>query len=125
MRSGSGAAMSEPYTPTMGEIAEAWASRYDGEHAWAGGDERRQYEAEFDRWLAAHDREVSVRTLRDAGLSPRPFIGPTLPARIRGLYDADMRERSIRTVLNLAADLIAGYAAVIDRADRIESGADQ
>lgn len=39
------------YTPTTGDVEEAWCSRYDGEHSWASAEERRGYEAEFDRWL--------------------------------------------------------------------------
>ena len=39
------------YTPTTGQIENAWCSRYDGEHSWARGEELRGYEAEFDRWL--------------------------------------------------------------------------
>lgn len=34
------------------------------------------------------------------------YINPQLPDRVRGLYKADLRERSIQTVLNLAGDLI-------------------
>lgn len=39
------------YTPTTDKIEDAWCSRYDGEHSWASGEERRGYEAEFNRWL--------------------------------------------------------------------------
>lgn len=53
--------MSEQYTPTTEKVADAWASRYDGEHASASGEERRGYEAEFARWLAEHDRQVAER----------------------------------------------------------------
>jgi hypothetical protein len=49
------------YTPTTDEVADAWASRYDGEHTGATGSEYRDYEAEFDRWLATHDAEVEDR----------------------------------------------------------------
>ena len=39
------------YTPTTDDVEDAWCSRYDGEHAWASGEERRGYEAEFYRWM--------------------------------------------------------------------------
>lgn len=34
------------------------------------------------------------------------YINPKLPSVIRGLYRADLRERSIQIVLDLAADLV-------------------
>lgn len=34
-----------------------------------------EYLAEFDRWLAAHDREVAARALREAELAIPPFMG--------------------------------------------------
>lgn len=34
------------------------------------------------------------------------YINPALPSMIRGLYRADLRERSIQNVLDLAADLV-------------------
>lgn len=34
------------------------------------------------------------------------YINPHLPAQIRGLYRADLREKSIQTMLDLAGDLI-------------------
>lgn len=34
------------------------------------------------------------------------YISPQLPAQIRGLYRADLREKSIQTMLDLAGDLI-------------------
>lgn len=43
--------MTDDYTPTTDYVEEAWCPRYDGEHAWFKGDDRRGYEAEFDRWL--------------------------------------------------------------------------
>ena len=41
------------YTPTTEEMRE-WHVRADH----AGNKSRSEYEAEFDRWLEAHDREV-------------------------------------------------------------------
>ena len=51
------------YTPTTEQLREAWASRYDGEHAYADYEEKSGYWREFDRWLAEHDAEVVARTL--------------------------------------------------------------
>lgn len=34
------------------------------------------------------------------------YISPNLPAQIRGLYRADLREKSIQTMLDLAGDLV-------------------
>ena len=49
--------MSEDYTPSMDELRDAWASRYDGETVSAGLEESNGYYAEFDRAIAAHDAE--------------------------------------------------------------------
>lgn len=54
------------YTPNTEEIKEAWNRRYDGEHTSAPRAEREKYDAEFDRWLAEHDREVKAQA-RDEG----------------------------------------------------------
>ena len=48
------------YTPTTALMRE-WHARADH----AGNKSRAEYEAEFDRWLEAHDREVAVGALRD------------------------------------------------------------
>lgn len=50
------------YTPDTGEVRELWAafSEYGGivdRPASTGWDD---YRAEFDRWLAAHDKEVAA-----------------------------------------------------------------
>ena len=39
-------------------------------------------------------------------VSKSTYISPRLPAQIRGLYRADLREKSIQTMLDLAGDLI-------------------
>ena len=49
--------MSEDYTPSMDELRDAWASRYDGETVSAGLEESNGYYAEFDRAISAHDAE--------------------------------------------------------------------
>ena len=48
--------MMSDYTPTTEEMRE-WHVRHD----WCGSQSRAQYEAEFDRWLKAHDREVAAK----------------------------------------------------------------
>ena len=54
------------YTPTTGQIENAWCSRYDGEHSWARGEELRGYEAEFDRWLEQVKAEARDAAIADA-----------------------------------------------------------
>ena len=44
------------YTPSAAEVRTGYGYRYRPE-------DRRDAEREFDRWLAAHDREVSERAL--------------------------------------------------------------
>lgn len=53
--------MSNEYTPTTEEVRGDWAAY---QMPTGGGDVRAEFkaaEAEFDRWLAAHDREVFVK----------------------------------------------------------------
>ena len=55
--------MSEEYTPTTDMIRRA----YVYERVANGmGEPLPVAEAEYDRWLEAHDREVAEKTLRDA-----------------------------------------------------------
>ena len=61
------------YTPTTDDVEDAWCSRYDGEHAWASGEERRGYEAEFYRWLEQVKARARADALADAGLLARPL----------------------------------------------------
>ena len=51
------------YVPTTEEVR----SMYGGP----------RYEAEFDRWLAAHDAEVRAQALNEAVASLRAKFGPT------------------------------------------------
>lgn len=54
--------MAEDYTPTTETVREVYAVwRYD-----EGVLGERDAAAEFDAWLAAHDRQVAERVLRDA-----------------------------------------------------------
>ena len=55
--------MSE-YTPTTAEVRGAWSAWYEP------GDDRWMPER-FDRWLAAHDREVAAKALEDAARAAR------------------------------------------------------
>ena len=46
------------------------------------------------------------------------YINPALPSMIRGLYRADLRERSIQNMLDLAADLVQELIDTHDKADQ-------
>ena len=63
--------MSEDYTPSMDELRDAWASRYDGETVSAGIEESNGYYAEFDRAIAAHDAELREQIAQEI-LDERP-----------------------------------------------------
>ena len=55
--------MSE-YTPLTGQVRAAYANYY--RHKSAHAESVDALDAEFSRWLAAHDREVAAGALRDA-----------------------------------------------------------
>lgn len=63
--------MSEPYAPTTERVRDTWTNAMsegfasDEELADAEWDTERR-DAQFDRWLTAHDAEVRVRALWDA-----------------------------------------------------------
>ena len=60
------------YTPTTALMRE-WHVRADH----AGNKSRSEYEAEFDRWLEQHDREVAAKALidfADAHLDPDNWV---------------------------------------------------
>lgn len=87
--------MSDEYTPTTEEVRRGYVDTLDalgGAVLGAG---------QFDRWLAARDREVAAKALRDAAdrFMPHPALG------LARLADA-------------AADLLRAEA------DRIEKGTD-
>lgn len=48
--------------PPTGAIRQAWIDS----HPFRASTPVEEREAEFDRWLAAHDREVAAQALRDA-----------------------------------------------------------
>lgn len=54
----------EPYTPTLAELREAWLRSEDEERDYTTSDD--DLRAEFDRAIAAHDREVAARAKQDA-----------------------------------------------------------
>lgn len=67
--------MSE-YTPTVYDIKLAYC-----DSDWTGHDYAAQA-PEFDRWLAAHDREVSAKAWDEAvGFFEENFYGETTSAR--------------------------------------------
>jgi hypothetical protein len=56
--------MSDEYTPTTDEVQSYYnIGRNEFESEWET--------AEFDRWLAVHDREVAARALEDAANEKR------------------------------------------------------
>lgn len=60
------------YTPTTDSMRE-----YYVRHDWCGSQSRAQYEAEFDRWLEQHEREVAAKALidfADAHLDPDNWV---------------------------------------------------
>lgn len=72
------------YTPETGDVRDFYT------FGMAGWDHTLHYDpeayAEFDRWLAQHDREVAAQALRDAASSTLPFSqvisGSTDPSHI-------------------------------------------
>ena len=60
------------YTPTTAAIRESHAFTTQSKIAGATFG---QGLAEFDRWLAAHDREVAAKALTDAATLLEPFSG--------------------------------------------------
>jgi hypothetical protein len=54
--------MSDEYTPTTGVVRDEWV-HLEGFIIPDGVPKR---EAAFDRWLAAHDRQVAAKAIRDA-----------------------------------------------------------
>ena len=46
------------------------------------------------------------------------YINPALPSMIRGLYRADLRERSIQNMLDLAADLVQELIDMREKANQ-------
>lgn len=52
------------------------------------------------------------------------YINPALPRMIRGLYKADLREKSIQNMLDLAADLVQELIDMREQADREPSDAE-
>ena len=51
--------MTSDYTPTTDEVREAWLTAEYEERDWSTSDD--DLRAEFDRWLAEHDRKVAER----------------------------------------------------------------
>jgi hypothetical protein len=88
--------MSE-YTPETKNVRDSyagWASVGLGDPA-SSGFEQKKMEREFDRWIAAHDREIAASTLRaaveqvpaDAGLQARVDI--VVGSALAGLVECE------------------------------------
>ena len=58
--------MADEYTPTTGYVRDAYCHVHQGVMGERGDAAHEKFHAEFDRWLAAHDREVAAKALRDA-----------------------------------------------------------
>lgn len=52
------------------------------------------------------------------------YINPALPSMIRGLYRADLREKSIQNMLDLAADLVQELIDMREKANQEPSDAE-
>lgn len=117
--------------PTEAQVEAALAAHAAHKGAWV--DEFREMVCPECGWcyMTAHERRtdsevsnevvyarVDAHRIRAAlvaaqGAAPQAesvsrsaYISPSLPARIRGLYRADLRERSVQAMLDLAGDLI-------------------
>lgn len=67
--------MSDYATPTTHTIRSVFADYWQGEAIPSGNPDREFFRAQFDRWLAAHDREVAAKALRDAADAYNPATG--------------------------------------------------
>jgi len=88
--------MTAEYTPTTKRVRDLFTWAY----AWRTADYpedgdvdlsvlRARNRAEFDRWLAGHDREVSAKAVEDAA----DFMASLYPESVfRPMVDADHRE---------------------------------
>jgi hypothetical protein len=92
--------VADEYTPTTAEICQVWVKATP-----VSGPEGR---AEFTRWLAAHDREVAAKTLRDAA-------DEVLRRRALVRSSGDVRDDETWDNGNMSAE-----ATIRARADRIE-----
>jgi hypothetical protein len=89
------------YVPTTSTVRAGWS---DGHPFYATTGSYERY-AEFDRWLAAHDREVAAKALRDAAAIDFEWE----------VFVADDGINSIRQHGKTPSELL------IERADRIEA----
>lgn len=116
--------MADEYTPTTEDVREAWAKRNAlyrstsltsiGHRAHVATNADRysaEDYAEFDRWLAAHDREVAAKALREAA-------DEVLRRRALVRSSGDVRDDETWDNGNMSAE-----ATIRARADRIESQA--
>lgn len=67
----------------------------------------------LDMWGERFASQMRAALVAAQGAAPQAeseprssYISPHLPAQIRGLYRADLREKSIQTMLDLAGDLV-------------------
>jgi hypothetical protein len=98
--------MSEPYTPDTDRVRTEYVRALRDTFVASAG----QLEAEFDRWLAARDTAVAVKTLEDAaqhlhaaGLREKRLNRQR--AYGRGVQDAARTVRSYAAMLRLGRTL--------------------
>jgi len=90
--------MSE-YTPTKYEVLEAWVAHTSHDQPTAY--DLVEASESFNRWLAAHDRQVqaegAVSALRQAADLAEPFSGAALPSSpSRPMFAVWLRDRADR-----------------------------
>jgi hypothetical protein len=80
--------VADEYTPTTEQVARAYTVGMRQAFIASAG----EHDAEFTRWLAAHDREVAAKALREAAEWARGIDGDHL-------YPADLDDRADRIEL--------------------------
>jgi len=91
--------MTQEYTPTTEQIEDAWVSRYDGEHTSASSNEACVYDAQFDRWIAAHDAQIREEALELNDVEIVKAVADELAA-----WNFDVAMNSCTTINGATAD---------------------
>lgn len=110
--------MADEYTPTTEQVREFWAS--DGQHQPAAKSFRPlESEAEFDRWLAAHDADLTARLA--AALAANAEM-KTMYQELNTLQDAVVEEHAELESRLAAAEQTIEDALVASRASSVPLG---
>lgn len=113
--------MSDCYTPTDGEVLEAWAAHNTPDLPTAL-DLVEAYDA-FKRWLAEHDAQVRADALREAAEEMDEIEANAEIAEFAAYVEG---ETSRQSVIDAAAEMQKDTAQWLrNRADRIEREAGQ